>query len=63
MFIVVPGPAIVMRGLFVTSRPEWFVPVQLAVLASAVVEPDIVIPVMPDMPLMAESLDWAGATG
>jgi hypothetical protein len=58
MFIVVPGPAICMSGLFVTSRPECLAPVQLAVLAPVAMEPESpVISGIPDMSLMAEALD------
>ena len=61
--MVVPGPPIAMSGLLVTTKPEWLLPVQLAVLGLDATEPDRAQPDMPDIPLMAVSIDCAGAAG
>ncbi len=61
MFMLAPGPPIDMSGLFVTTRPAWPVPVQLAVEGLVpLVEPEPAMPVIPLIAIPDDSPDAAG---
>ena len=66
MFMVVPGPAMTMLGVFWMSSPVLGAPlfprVQVAVVDVAPPEPDVA-PDMPAMPAMAVLVDSWAATG